>query len=121
MFPAHDIRHSFQFFAGPNTARRVMRIAEQEHIRLFGFGLEVFPIDLEAVIAQHERGNDQFATHVLYTGEETVIRRREGEDTQGVMAHLEGRKDGGDSRYDGGGVEQVGRVDSFPSVFPFEP
>ena len=82
MLAAHDSSQTLEFFPTPHTTGWVVRVAEQEDVSLFGFGLNVCPIDLEAVIDQHEGRRDKFTAHVLDAGEEAVVGRSEGEHTK---------------------------------------
>ena len=81
VFAAHDSSQTLEFFPTPHTTGRVVRIAEQEDVGVFCFGFDISPIDLKAVIDQHEGRRNEFAAHVLNAGEEAIISRRKGKHT----------------------------------------
>ena len=82
VFAAHDSCEPFEFLPTPYTTGRVVRVAEQEDVRLFGFGFDVRPIDLETVVDEHKRRRNEFAAHILDAGEEAVVGRSESQDTK---------------------------------------
>ena len=87
---------------------------------------------LETVVAEHKRRWHEFAAHILDAREETVVRGRESKDTQGctglshslselVPAQLQCLEDSRDGRHHRCGIEQIGVVDTLPSVAAREP
>ena len=82
VFAAHDVSEPFEFIPTPHTTGRVVRIAEQEDVGVFCFGFDVCPVDLKAVIDQHESRRDKFTAHVLNAREEAVVGRSKGQNSE---------------------------------------
>ena len=135
MLAAHDIRQPLQFLPTPYTSGRVVGVTQQEHIGILGFRFHVLPVDLKTVIDQYQRRSHQLTTHILYAREETVVRRRESHNFQRrtfqvifpvhrailLHAHLQRRKNSGDSRYHSRCIKQIRVVDALPAVPTLKP
>jgi hypothetical protein len=78
MVAVADVCHALEFLASPDTARRIVRVAEQEDgaFVVGALSLEVLPVYLEARV-QH--GFRYFATIIADGGEKAVVVRREDE------------------------------------------